>query len=248
MQRDTFSYLVANPAELSDSDVAYLDELVELFPFCQLGYTLLAKAAAQKATDEAATNALRKAAAYALSRNALRKLLSGEFPPRLIFSQDGPSTRKYIREESKPMVPPPATVRDEVVNPISALRGLDYSDVLLAEEEEQAVAPIPNPESPDPTQLRRQEQLSLIDKFIQADPKIGPMRAKRGPQPEEEVEDLSAKRPSFGGTLVTESFAKILENQGKIDKAIETYEKLSLKFPEKKAYFADKIEALRNEK
>lgn len=248
MQRDTFSYLVANPAELTDSDVAYLDELVERFPSCQLGYTLLAKAAAQKATDEAATNALRKAAAYALSRNALRKLLSGEFPPRLIFSQDAPVPRKYIRsDESKPLVPLPV-VREESVSPISALRGLDYSDVLLAEEEEQVASGSTRPEPPDPLQLRRQEQLSIIDKFIQADPKIGPMRAKRGPQPEEEIEDLSAKRPSFGGTLVTESFARILENQGKIDKAIETYEKLSLKFPEKKAYFAEKIAALKNDR
>jgi hypothetical protein len=32
--------------------------------------------------------------------------------------------------------------------------------------------------------------------------------------------------------------------QGRRDKAIEVYEKLILKFPEKKAYFASKIQAL----
>jgi hypothetical protein len=34
--------------------------------------------------------------------------------------------------------------------------------------------------------------------------------------------------------------------QGKTDKAIEIYEKLIIKFPEKKSYFAEKIESLKN--
>lgn len=34
--------------------------------------------------------------------------------------------------------------------------------------------------------------------------------------------------------------------QGKIDKAIDIYEKLILKYPQKKAYFAEKIENLKS--
>jgi hypothetical protein len=245
MQRDTFSYLVANPAELTTSDVAYLDELVERFPFCQLGYTLLAKAAAEKVNDETAAQALRKAAAYALSRNALRKLLNGEFPPRLILGHDGTYARRYPRPDDSKAPAVPAPIAQDV-DPVQALRGLDYSDVLLAEEEEQVAVHPTSPERPtDPVQARQQEQLSIIDRFIQADSKMGPIRAKRGTEPEVELEDLTAKQPAMGGGLVTEAFAKILEKQGKLDKAIETYEKLGLKFPEKKAYFAEKIEALK---
>ena len=45
--------------------------------------------------------------------------------------------------------------------------------------------------------------------------------------------------------IVTETLAKLMESQGKISKAIQIYERLSLTLPEKSAYFADKIETLK---
>ena len=48
--------------------------------------------------------------------------------------------------------------------------------------------------------------------------------------------------------LVSESLAEIMIKQGKIDKAIEMYRKLSLRNPQKNTYFADKIEKLIKEK
>jgi tetratricopeptide (TPR) repeat protein len=45
-------------------------------------------------------------------------------------------------------------------------------------------------------------------------------------------------------SMVSESLAKILASQGKVDKAIDMYKKLSLRFPEKRTYFADLIEKL----
>ncbi len=43
----------------------------------------------------------------------------------------------------------------------------------------------------------------------------------------------------------TETLAKVYEKQGAIHKAIEVYKQLSLKFPEKSAYFADRIDLLK---
>ncbi len=59
---------------------------------------------------------------------------------------------------------------------------------------------------------------------------------------------LNAKLSSSKGsdlTDVTETLAKIYEKQGDVHKAKEVYEKLSLKFPEKSSYFADRIEMLK---
>lgn len=47
--------------------------------------------------------------------------------------------------------------------------------------------------------------------------------------------------------LVSESLAEIHAKQGKFDKAIEIYKKLSLQNPQKKAYFAAKIDKLNKE-
>ena len=47
--------------------------------------------------------------------------------------------------------------------------------------------------------------------------------------------------------LISESLAEVYRKQGKKNKAIELYEKLSLRNPEKKIYFAHKIEHLKKD-
>jgi hypothetical protein len=46
--------------------------------------------------------------------------------------------------------------------------------------------------------------------------------------------------------LVTETLAKIYALQGSVNKAVRAYEILSLKFPQKSAYFASLIQKLKN--
>lgn len=48
--------------------------------------------------------------------------------------------------------------------------------------------------------------------------------------------------------IISESLAKILASQGKVDKAIDMYKKLSLRNPEKRSYFASLIENLNSTK
>ena len=55
-------------------------------------------------------------------------------------------------------------------------------------------------------------------------------------------ENLATASTSLNEGLISETFAAILLQQGKKAKAIEIYEKLALKFPEKRAYFANLIE------
>jgi len=49
---------------------------------------------------------------------------------------------------------------------------------------------------------------------------------------------------SAGPEMMSEGLAKILASQGKIDRAIDMYKKLSLRNPEKRSYFANLIENL----
>ena len=44
--------------------------------------------------------------------------------------------------------------------------------------------------------------------------------------------------------FVTETLARVYMKQGHFDKAIKTYRKLSLRIPEKKAFFASQIEVI----
>jgi hypothetical protein len=85
---------------------------------------------------------------------------------------------------------------------------------------------------------KKQIQSELIDKFIIANPRIEPVRGKTNLQ----TEDISKPFIEEEGCFVTETLAKIYVNQGYYSKAIDIYEKLSLKFPEKSSYFATQIE------
>lgn len=59
-----------------------------------------------------------------------------------------------------------------------------------------------------------------------------------------EMAKLSVKEDD---DLITETLAKIYAQQGNFEKAIKSYNKLSLKYPEKKVYFASRIRELENQ-
>jgi hypothetical protein len=89
--------------------------------------------------------------------------------------------------------------------------------------------------------LSKQAQADLIDKFISSSPRIEPKREKT----DQPVEDLSQQYTEVKGGFVTETLARIYVNQGYYSKAIDIYEKLCLKFPEKSGYFATQMERIK---
>jgi hypothetical protein len=103
----------------------------------------------------------------------------------------------------------------------------------VREDTEQSIQPA--------TGDRKKVQAELIDKFITANPRIEPVR-DRSDKPND---DLSRPFTEERGELVTETLAKIYINQGYYSKAIDIYEKLSLKYPEKSSYFATQIQKVK---
>ena len=80
----------------------------------------------------------------------------------------------------------------------------------------------------------------LIDRFIRVSPSMERMTPGDYPP----VKDLSEDSAREQGPFITETLAKIYINQGYYTRAINIYEKLTLQFPEKSAYFASRIEKI----
>jgi len=78
----------------------------------------------------------------------------------------------------------------------------------------------------------------LISKFVNQNPRIKAKEIK------EEIEDISTESVIENLDLLSETLVKVYIKQGLFEKAIQSYEKLSLKYPEKNTYFASQIKIL----
>ncbi len=269
VDKETFAYWVTHPQDIGSGNLLRLEETTKTFPYCQISYALLAKAAADSGSSRL-TELVPLAAAYTLNRGALRRLVenesawSGALLDRLTelpqsrngsrnraapYGHDKPislvrfedrfvKTADYaeLQEEKLPETPP---VDETALTEKSLEEDLTYKRLKPTPMPVIELLPLPTPRADE-----RRKQQEIIEAFIRKDPRIGPIRPDAN-APEPEVTDLSQRTQgaAFGG-LVTESFAKILIKQGKTDKAIDIYEKLKLKNPEKSDYFAQKIKEL----
>ncbi|AOW09310.1 tetratricopeptide repeat protein [Flavobacterium gilvum] len=83
------------------------------------------------------------------------------------------------------------------------------------------------------------KKAALIDKFIETSPKIPPIKPGTVFSPNI---DLNKEDNSY---LMTETLAKVYLEQKKYQKAIQAYEILILKYPEKSSLFADRIKDIK---
>ena len=81
----------------------------------------------------------------------------------------------------------------------------------------------------------KKKKSEMIDKFIESSPKISPV--KQGPVSTNYMES----NKSDTSYLMTETLARVYLEQKKYQKAIQAYEILILKYPEKSSFFANRI-------
>ena len=107
---------------------------------------------------------------------------------------------------------------------------IELSENKIEDEKEEI-----NEETTDNNDDSLSKKLELIDRFIESSPKIIPTKTISAPPANIE---RSSQESSL---LMTETLARVYLEQKKYQKAIQAYEILILKYPEKSVFFADRI-------
>lgn len=104
-------------------------------------------------------------------------------------------------------------------------------------EEKQGVPPIEIDTALIEINEEKKKKAELIDKFIETSPKISPVKSTTTVAANIQI-DINKDDNSY---LMTETLARVYLEQKKYTKAIQAYEILILKYPEKISFFADRI-------
>ena len=240
MQKDRFHAILADLNQITDEDIKSLNQLRRQYPYFQNQYVMIAKAL--KDREHPKLDAfLKKAAIYVADRSLLKDIVTGEHD----FSAPLNSMQKNWQPDTS--AENTANNNQEMIKELEKdLKGNKQKKRLWAkklEHDELAKSEATHAVKKNKGKTKK-NQSELIEKFIQNEPQM----KKQKPDSDEnshEQADLCSKNVKQSDRFYTETLAKLMARQKKRKKAIEIYEKLMLKFPEKRAYFAAQIEKIK---
>lgn len=244
MNKTDFSELTRNLTLLDESKIDELKVITEKFPYFQTGQ-LLYFLSLLTANDIHYHSKLKTAAAYAGNRSLLK--MHTEMLKAHLHQTTAPSAEKHPANQ----VEKPLTPSDDQIHPDSATESSpavpENDDIsLTTSENEEKASPEQieddQPEAKAQSEAVKKSKSELIEQFIENAPRI-----TRSKSDFYDPDDYAKTNRYENTAMVSETLAKIYHQQGKHEKAIKIYQKLSLINPEKSSYFAALIEKITSE-
>ena len=269
MNSEEFIFLLQHPKKIDALKTQQLEEVIEEFPYFQAARAIQLKGL-NKTHSFKYNQALKKTAAYTIDRKILFEFITSQNFTNNINSRIEileeieviePETIKVLHKKisdsfnnipTQELVIPiketiienseeeKATEMLEIGKPIK----FNSTEPHSFNEWMQLISQNPvnrgeNTKNIIEKKSKTEEKFQLIDRFIESKPKIIP--TEKNTVNQYIIEDVEDENDS----LMTETLAKVYLEQQKYESAIKAYHILSLKYPEKSVFFADRIKAIK---
>ena len=256
MQTDKIISLLNNPLTITKKQTAFLQEVLEEFPYFQAARVIHLKGL-KKQNSFLYNGALKKTACFTTNRTVLFDFITKEIlndVDEQNLHQINVIDSKVIKKGEKVSIHKVAKEKEvekilEVGKPISFNKSdaFSFNQWLQLSDSNQSKS-IKQKENEDEntqnngknvknTKKTGSNKLHLIEKFLEKKPKIKPVKKTA-------ILDVSKDSVKPNTSLMTETLARVYIEQKKYDKAIQAFRILSLKYPEKSSFFANQIKAV----
>ena len=226
MNTERIISLIESPNLINRKDVTFLENISIKHPSFSISHVLLAKGLLN--TESVRYNQkLKKAALYSLDRKQLFRLISQDVKKDKIVKENIPI--EVIKVEEEVIITPKKELKIGKPLEFDETEEHSFSEWLSLTK----VQKINREET--------EEETDLINNFIKKSPTIKIEKNKFFSATETAKSSIIEN-----DELVTETLARVYLEQEYFEKAIESYKKLSLKYPKKSSFFADQINLITN--
>ena len=218
-------YRLLTSEHYAPADLEQVEDICNRYPYFSLAHVLKARIREVLGYDN--DREVKKAAVYVSDRSRLREMVTG-------WRKQEEREDEVVQHENEIQFSENPSEEAEIIIEQHAPYATENQEADLLELDQDA--------EPETFILETEKDHNkLIKNFIREDP--GPIRADQQTRLSGDV-SLQSIREHDG--FITDTLAQIYVKQGLYAKAIYAYEKLSLKYPEKSAYFAAQIEKITN--
>ncbi|MBS4012337.1 MAG: hypothetical protein KGZ97_01075 [Bacteroidetes bacterium] len=252
MEKSKYTGIINNPNSLDGNTLSFLERVTKFYPYCHTAHIILSKNI-ENFDKLAYEKHVNMASVYASDMKKLQKYLSekehiSERKP--VIKTENIKSSETIQDHKQLSKEELLAIVNKRLAEISSERG-EASVSLEVKEKSKPVSTVQmfvveelleKPPILQEQEAKKPSVSQLIDKFLMEEPTIKVSKDKP-----EFGEDFSADSSLEKDDIVSETLALIYYKQGQKERSISVYKKLSLKFPEKSSYFAQKISDIQKE-
>ena len=253
--RDQLIQFIEKPGLLKEQTIGDLKEIVDEFPYFQSAQ-LLYTCNLNSSDNFRYSGYLKICSVYATDRTILYQLIKQPRVPVKIAEKSA-SQSKIVDLDTSPLFELSeenqiteaelrsftASQSDEAEFAGLDLLSFEQPEIVYSIEEYELSADSETQATESNDASTAEKKVDLIEQFIKESPVIQP-RMENIPE-QMELSEVKEEADTETDEYITETLSRIYLKQGHYQKAIDSFQRLSLKFPEKSIYFAHQIEEIK---